>query len=264
MSHFLSLITKFCLKMRQSAGLMRSRHLSPLRKLALLMATLIALSTPLSSYAQDEADAYDPFIDYNEFEIADEEEADINFFRHGRFVTMGFLLGYRSFTEGMGQIYGDDVAYGGYLSYFFDLRFALQFGYTTSSHSIAVGGVRGDTKIGALSIDLKYYLNTQNVTKGLATLNPYFVGGFSSFNRQSTVDGQPEFSKDSAMGVNMGMGIEIPFLNNKMYFGAQGMYQLVNFRDENSEIVLDEGQNRTGRYPNGDILSGMLILGVNF
>ena len=35
--------------------------------------------------AQSGTDAYDPFVDYSEFEEVSEEEADINFFRNGRF-----------------------------------------------------------------------------------------------------------------------------------------------------------------------------------
>lgn len=220
------------------------------------------------AHAQDATDAYDPFIDYNEFEIADEEEADINFFRHGRFLTAGFVLGQRGFTEGMADIYSKDTLYGLYMSYFFDLRFALQFGYTTGSHAIGITGggktVTGDAKLSGVSIDLKYYFNTQNVTKGLAALNPYAIVGFTSFTRESVVDGQPEFSKDSAVAFNLGAGIEIPFLRNKMYFGAQGMYQMVNFRDENTEITLDNGAIQTGMYPNGDFITVLGILGVNF
>ena len=33
----------------------------------------------------DADDTYDPFADYSEFDEAQEEEADINFFRNGRF-----------------------------------------------------------------------------------------------------------------------------------------------------------------------------------
>lgn len=216
------------------------------------------------AWAEDGDDAYDPFIDYNEYEIADEEEADINFFRHGRFLTAGFSIGQRSFTQGLGGIYKEDIAYGLYLSYFFDLRFALQFGYLTGTHAISVGGVKGDSKLNGISMDLKYFLNTQNVTKGLASLNPYLIAGFTSFSREAVVDGQPEFSKDSAMGFDLGAGIEIPMMQNKMYFGAQAMYQLVNFKDENSEIVLNNGATRTGKYGNGDIITVLGIIGVNF
>ncbi len=234
------------------------------RALALFFSlNLIHIGTAL---AQDASDAYDPFIDYNEYEIADEEEADINFFRHGRFLTMGFLIGQRIFTEGMADVFKNDISYGLYLSYFFDLRFALQFGYVTGNHAITVPttNITGNAKLNGLSVDLKYYLNTQNVTKGLATLNPYFIGGFTSYSRESTVDGQPEFAKDSAMAFDLGAGIEIPMMQNKMYFGAQVLYQLVNFPDENSEITYDVPAVGTGHYPNGDIISVMAILGVNF
>lgn len=236
-----------------------------------LILCLILVHTALAvtqAHAQDNTDAYDPFIDYNEFEIADEEEADINFFRHGRFLTAGFVMGQRSFTQGMTSLYEKDMMYGLYLSYFFDMRFALQFGYTTSSHAISVTGngetFTGNSKINGISLDLKYYFNTQNVTKGLASLNPYVIGGFTSFTRQTVVDRQPEFSKDDAMGFNMGVGIEVPFLRNKMYFGAQAMYQMVSFKDENTPINLDGGTVKTGKYPNGDFITVLGILGINF
>jgi hypothetical protein len=53
-------------------------------------------------------------------------------------------------------------------------------------------------------------------------------------------------------------------MRNKMYFGAQAAYHLVNFPDENSEIKLDGNTVSTGKYPNGDMITGLLILGVNF
>ena len=40
------------------------------------------------SFAQDdfsEDDTYDPFADYSEFDASEEEEADIRFFKNGRF-----------------------------------------------------------------------------------------------------------------------------------------------------------------------------------
>lgn len=237
-----------------------------MNKQTLALIFCLTLTQVSPAFSQDSTDAYDPFIDYNEYEIADEEEADINFFRHGRFLTMGFLIGQRSFTEGLTDIFKNDIAYGLYLSYFFDLRFALQFGYTTGSHALKIPTttITGNSKLNGVSIDLKYYLNTQNVTKGLATLNPYFIGGFTSYSRESTVDGSPEFSKDSAMAFDIGAGIEIPMMQNKMYFGGQAMYQLVNFPDENSEITYNDGAGLTGKYPNGDIFTVMGILGVNF
>lgn len=213
-------------------------------------------------------DTYDPFADYSEFEESAEEEADINFFRSGRFVTLGFIGGYRSFTETLGQIYSDSYAFGLFLSYFFDLRFALQVSFLTGDHRIAFsspGGthVRGNASLTNIGINLKYYLNTQNVTRGLAQFNPYIIGGFSQVYRTATVTGQSAFSKDGALGFDMGMGVEWPLMRNKMFFGAQAAYQLVTFKDEHSEIILG-GSQQTGLYPTGDVITFLGILGVNF
>lgn len=229
---------------------------------------MVFLKAPKAMAADDANDTYDPFIDYNEYEVEDEEEADLNFFRQGRLLTAGVLLGERGFTQGMNQIYKNDVAYGVYLSYFFDLRFALQFTFLTSSHRLhitsAANSVSGNVSLNSISVDIKYFFNTQNLTKGLATFNPYIIGGFTSFQRQTTVDSEPEFGKDSAMGFDLGLGVEMPILQKKMYVGAQAMYQIVNFPNQNQEIVLNNGTDHTGLYPNGGFITGLAILGVNF
>lgn len=242
----------------------------------------ISVSWSLSAHAQtagsapgvqvaqfDADDTYDPFADYSEFDEAQDEEADINFFRNGRFVTVGFTGGFRGFTEGLGTMYQSAPAFGLYLSYFFDLRFAVQFSFLTSDHSFRVvspnsGQVgRGNIGITAFGIDMKYYLNTQNVTKGLAKFNPYFIGGFSRVDRTTSIADVQGFGKEGAMGFDLGIGIELPMLRNKMYFGAQGMYQMVNFHNENTEVVFDNN-DRTGKFPNGDTWTVLGILGVNF
>lgn len=228
-----------------------------------------ALVPPNAAWAQDSTDVYDPFIDYNEFEVADEEEADINFFRHGRLMTMGLLVGRRNLTEDMREVYKDATVFGLYLSYFFDLRFALQFSYITGNHAIDFTSplnkkVSGDASTSSLGVDLKYYINTQNVTTGLAALNPYVIVGISSVSRESKVDSRPEFAKDSAMAFDVGAGMEMPFMRNKAYLGIQAMYQLVNFKDESSQIILDNGADPTGIHPTGDFVTLLGIIGMNF
>jgi hypothetical protein len=198
-----------------------------------------------------------------------DEEEDINFFRNGRLFTMGFIGGMRGWTQNLGAIYQSAPAFGVFLSYFFDLRFALQFGFLSSDHTISVNGgsafkpISGTVSATDIQFLLKYYLNTQNVTRGLADLNPYIVGGFSQLYRTVTVSGNSNFGKDSAFGFDIGGGIEIPMLRNKMYFGFQGMYQLVNFADE-GKILLDEDGVKTGIAGYGDSYVVLGILGVNF
>ncbi len=221
------------------------------------------LASPISSFAQDEQDAYDPFIDYSEYEESGDEEADINFFRNGRFLTLGMSVGQRGFTEGMADIYDGDVVFGLYLSYFFDLRFAMQFGYMTGGHAVKLTDtVKGDADISTLSVDFKYFINTQNVTKGLAAVNPYLLVGFASVRREVNLDGIADFSDTRGSGFNVGGGIEFPIMRNKMYIGAQGVYQLVNFKDENTNIPVSGSPS--GVYPNGDIYLLTGVLGVNF
>ncbi|MCC7405549.1 MAG: outer membrane beta-barrel protein [Bdellovibrionales bacterium] len=213
-------------------------------------------------------DSYDPFADYSEFDAASDEEADINFFRNGRFFTLGFIGGYRTLTDTLGDIYAPTFTFGLFLSYFFDLRFAMQLAFVTGDHTIdftspAGTRVRGTASITSMGFDLKYYLNTQNVTRGLAKLNPYLIGGFSQVYRTSTVTGQSAFAKEGALGFNMGAGVEVPMLRNKMFLGFQGAYHLISFRDENSEINLAGGE-KTGIFPTGDYLTFLVIMGINF
>ncbi len=217
----------------------------------------------------EDSDAYDPFVDFSEFEEASEEEADINFFRNGRFFTLGFVFGYRSFTDSLGELYAPAPNFGLFLSYFFDLRFAMQLTFTTGDHTLdftsAQGNnIKGSASITSFGLSLKYYFNTQNVTKGLAQINPYLTGGFANLSRTATVSEESAFSKESASSFEVGIGFELPLLRNKMYFGVQGTYQLVNFADENTQILLNNGSDETGIYPAGDIIHVTGILGINF
>ncbi len=257
---------------------MNGNVLKKAAQLILLAGALIALLGPSANAGElpgfrvaqfDADDTYDPFADYSEFDEAQDEEADINFFRNGRFVTIGFTGGMRGFTGGLGNIYESSPAFGLYLSYFFDLRFALQFSFLTSDHGFHVksngSGQKGTGNVGITNfgLDLKYYINTQNVTKGLAKFNPYIIAGFARVDRTTNIEGVAGFGKEGAMAFDLGAGIELPMMRNKMYFGGQAMYQLVNFSNENSEIVFDNN-DRTGQYPNGDTFTLLGILGVNF
>ncbi|MGE0634483.1 MAG: outer membrane beta-barrel protein [Pseudobdellovibrionaceae bacterium] len=243
----------------------------PIIRLLILSTFCLGLAQTIGpqALAQDTADeTYDPFSDYSEFEENAQEEADIHFFRNGRFVTMGLVAGPRSFTGNMGKVNGSAPMFGLFLSYFFDLRFALQFGFATGDHPFAVSGeaktFTGNTTLSKNSFDLKYYFNTQNVTRGLASLNPYMLLGISNNTRTMTLSGVSGFARDSAMGFNFGLGIEIPMMRNKMFFGAQALYQYVNFKDENLELELGKPAVKTGVKPAGDILEIIGILGINF
>lgn len=213
-------------------------------------------------------DAYDPFADYSDFEQTEEEEEDENFFRNGRLITVGFVGGYRGFTGTLNSIYTPNASFGLYLCYFFDLRFALQIGYFTGDYALNIQGpsqlITGNISLSDVSFNLKYYFNTQNVTRGLADLNPYAIFGLSEIFRTVTVSTDTSnIAKDSALAGNLGLGIEIPIMRNKMYLGAQGMFQYLSFPDSGNAILQSNG-NSTGIKPTGNSYTLTAILGVNF
>lgn len=232
---------------------------------ALLGLNLLIVSAP--AFAQDDQESvYDPFIDYSEFEEAGEEEADVNFFRNGRLLTAALAVGQRTFTQGMNEVLSDNVAYGLYFSYFFDLRYALQFSYVLGSHDINIVGptqtATGTADISYFGLDMKYYFNMQNVTKGLSGFNPYLLFGLSSVNREAKFSGNVEFATQKATAFDLGAGFEVPVLRNEAYLGFQALYQLVSFDDENEELFANG--EASGKYLNGDILTFTFLIGKNF
>jgi hypothetical protein len=227
------------------------------------------LKKPMLLAQAEGDDAYDPFSDYSEFDEASDEEADINFFRNGRFFVLGFAGGIRSFTDNLSKFYSSAPSYGLFMTFFFDLRFALQAGFTTGDYSYEAKGtsgtkVNGNVSMTFLDVSLKYFFNTQNVTRGLADLNPYAIGGFSQIYRTLTLS-SGDSARDSTMGLNIGAGIEIPLMRKKAFFGIQGMYRYFNFKDENQFTTLDSITGETTSIkPSGDSYDIMGILGMNF
>ena len=217
----------------------------------------------------DGDDAYDPFSDYSEFDEASDEEADINFFRNGRFFVLGFTGGMRAFTETMAKLYSSGPTYGLFMTFFFDLRFALQAGFITGDHGYEFvgplgGRTTGNVSMTFLDVSLKYFLNTQNVTRGLADLNPYVIGGMSQVYRTITFSGAGDSARDATMGLNFGAGLEIPLMRRQAFFGIQGMYRYFNFADENKNMPDPSSNLTTTVKPNGDSYDIMGTIGLNF
>lgn len=216
----------------------------------------------------DPDEAYDPFTDYSEFDEESDEEADINFFRNGRFFTIGLAGGYRGFTGSFADAYAGSPSFGIFLSYFFDLRLAMSLGFQTGDHAVSFTAnnqaktYTGNVSITSINFDLKYYMNTQNVTRGLADLNPYLLAGFAQFYRTYTIAGLDGFSRDSTMGFDVGAGLEIPLMRKKAYLGIQGTYHYVNFGDENKTYI--DGTDKLDKPLEGDFYNFLMILGMNF
>jgi len=216
----------------------------------------------------DPDEAFDPFTDYSEFDEESDEEADINFFRNGRFLTAGLVGGFTGFTGNFQSIYGSGPSFGLDLTYFFDLRMAMSLSLMTGDHSVnftvnnGSQSYTGNLSLTIISFNLKYYMNTQNVTRGLADLNPYILGGVGQFYRTYTISGLDGSSKDSAMGFNAGAGIELPLMRKKAFLGLQAVYHYVNFSDESDQFV--DGTQKLDKTISGQFYDVSVILGMNF
>lgn len=233
------------------------------------MMIFACLFSPRAGWAQAEVDdAYDPFADYSEFDESTEEEADINFFRHGRFFTIGFTMGLRGFTDQLRKLYSSAPSYGLFMSYFFDLRSALQVSFLTGDHAFEFNHpaekVTGNIAMTFLNFDYKYYLDTQNITRGLADLNPYFYGGLAQIYRTKTITGDPGAGRDSTMGINAGVGVEIPLNRKKSYLALQFTYRYYTFKDENNLIYLPTAAIYSTTKPGGDSYDFLGVMGLNF
>lgn len=219
----------------------------------------------------DPDEAYDPFSDYSEFDEDSDEEADVNFFRNGRFLTVGIVAGYRGFTGNFADQYSAAPDFGLYLTYFFDLRLAMTLGFQTGDHNVKFTAnnqsltYSGNVSITSINFDIKYYMNTQNVTRGLADLNPYILGGLGQFYRTYTLSGLDGYSRDSTMGFDLGAGLEIPLMRKKAFLGIQATFHYVNFSDENKTRVSNgSGTDVLDKTLSGDLYDVLFILGMNF
>lgn len=248
------------------------------KKLFSLAVILISLihSQQVGAQSSEVDEAFDPFSDYNEFEQDADEEADINFFKNGRFLTLGMQIGYRGFTGGgFAQAYSPNLIYGAQFSYFFDMQIATSIGFAMGDHNVQFQSFSdaaltqplktytGSVNIQTIDFNIKYYFNTENVTKGLADLNPYFLAGVGYYTRTYNLSNSIQPDPDRIVGFKPGIGLEIPLMRRRAYLGVQAAYHIVQFPDENKLFIEDNGQNPVSPL-NGDLFDISTIIGINF
>ena len=236
------------------------------------------------SFAQNTGEideSFDPFSDYNEFEQDADEEADINFFKNGRMLTLGLELGYRGFTEGFSQAYTGSTIYGVQFTYFFDLQSAISVNYVTGDHNVEFASYTtqqlktvsktytGNVNLQVIDISAKYYFNTENVTRGLADLNPYFTLGAGYYVRTYNLSESLSIDPDRVIGLKGALGIEIPLSRRRAYLGFQLAYNYVQFPDENKHFIDEVKNGENAQSPvspslNGDTYDFSTAIGINF
>ncbi|MGI9548815.1 MAG: hypothetical protein ACR2M7_02395 [Bdellovibrionales bacterium] len=220
-------------------------------------------------WASNETSAFDPFIDYGEFQDNVTEQESINFFQNGRSLNISLSAGYEAITFNMRQVYGDSPSVIGLsIGFFFDLNFALHIGgLLPHSHYNSLLGTTPN--FSTIHVDFKYYFNKQNLIKSAADFfNPYvvfgpfwfFVTNYKLKEAKSkytpTINTELEgatpqgtnpalnaatqsddtlLGDHKAAGFKLGLGIEIPFVK-QTYIGFEVAYLYAPLDFENQDL----------------------------
>lgn len=197
-------------------------------------------------------EVYDPFSDYSDFEITKEEEKDINFFNADKFLSLGLAVYYVTPTRGLSSHFDSVQSFGFFINYWFDLRTAVQVDFLSRTHDfkdILGVNVSGKSEFSEISLNVKYYVNPNDIVYSLALLNPHVMFGIGTLSRTFTAQGENIGQGDSGLIYHGALGIEIP-MGTSFFIGLQAKYSI-------STILGSKSQK-------GGLASVSALFGINF
>jgi len=213
----------------------------------------------------------DPFGDPANYEFAEDEKEDKEFFHLGRFLMLGVDIGAALFTGGLGTSTEPGPYVGGRLVYFFDRSIALEAAGHFSNHLDSVRPASGgfvdiDTTMIPINVGFRYYFDTRDAPKAIAVANPYLSFGGGVYIRSQSVIAQSSGITGDADGMTSnfgaygGAGIEFSIYRRHIYLGIDVRYHMVFFSDEGSDWdgLLEVGER------GGDYVTPMVTLTYNF
>lgn len=228
----------------------------------LLLLVGLTMATPRAlaeSQNSDYKGINDPFGDPSNYEFAEDEKEDKEFFHLGRFFMLGFDLGAGLFTGGLGTSNDPSFYTGIKIIYFFDRSLAFEAGFHYASHTDVIQSSTGtltlNTKMMPITGGFRYYFDTRDAPKAIAVANPYLAVGAGLYMRnQTTLEANglsltdPDPS-NANFGVYAGAGMEFNIYHKHLYLGLDLRYHMVFFIDESSTLngALSDGE-RSGDY----------------
>ncbi len=232
------------------------------------LAALWSASARAESQDSDYKGVTDPFSDPTNYEFAEDEKEDKEFFHLGRYLMIGFDTGVGIFTGELGRTAQPGFYVGLKLLYFFDKSFALEAAGHYSQHSQIV--IPDAAKVLELNVTLipitagfRYYFDTKAAPKAIAIANPYLAFGAGAYIRQQQVlqdtasvlaGGE---ATSSAFGGYAGGGVEFSIYRRHLYLGIDLRYHLVFFNDETQKFFVDGDRS-------GDYFTGVVGITYNF
>lgn len=240
----------------------------------LLVCAALLMTFSSAVFAESQGNDYkgitDPFGDPSNYEFAEDEKEDKEFFHLGRFLTFGVDLGIGAFTGGLGLTNSPAFLAGARLVYFFDRSLAVEAAVHFAKHQdVVVSGSQRmviDAQVIPITIGFRYYFDVKNAPKALALANPYLaLAGGMYMRMQNVVSNTGGFQvgssegSESSFGAQGGGGVEFNVYRQHIYIGADIRYHFVFFADESQTFQLLQPGDR-----GGDYFTGALSLTYSF
>lgn len=205
-----------------------------------------------------------PYTQYGEFNSDEDEAEDTKFFQYGRFYGVSLGVGYEGATGNKGTLYNGGLpAFEFKVQYWFDFNLALTLGVYTVKHSFigvldadAAGNAntpasRHEINIFKVGADLKYYIDTKDLSAAITFAGPYLTAGFGSYSRTLTDSAAADSpDQETSLGFNFGGGLEFTLKPKKTYFNLESKFHVVNFQGDDSGVNVNGTQiaNHNGMY----------------
>lgn len=192
-----------------------------------------------------------PYTSYGDFNSESDEAEDTKFFQYGRFFGLGIGAGFEGATGNKGLLYnGGFPAFELKVLYWFDFNLALVLGLYTSKHYFngqlfayqEAAIYRHDLSIFKIGADLRYYITTKDLSAPVTFASPFLAVGAGTYSRtltNKTSVGEP--IEETAVGFNLGAGLEFVINPKKTYFNLEAKVHVVDFEDSQSRVGLSGG-----------------------
>jgi len=238
----------------------------------ILLSWVLALSVSTLARAESQGSEYkgitDPFGDPANYEFAEDEKEDKEFFHLGRYLMLGVDIGLGIYTGGLGKTVAPGPYFGVRLQYFFDKSICLEVAghYVQQEDIVTESSSRSitfATDLLPITLGFRYYFDTKNAPKAISVANPYLAfGGGAYIRNQSVIEATGGLSAEDANTSNFGGyaggGVEFSIYRRHIYLGADFRYHLIFFVDESDDIGIP-GTDRSGDY-----FTGVLSITYNF
>jgi len=250
-----------------------------MNKLTLILtACALVLSLASTARAESQGSEYkgitDPFGDPANYEFAEDEKEDKEFFHLGRYLMLGVDMGVGIYTGGLGKTVAPGPYFGLRLQYFFDKSICLEAAghFVQQEDIVTISDAQQifiNTTLIPINLGFRYYFDTKNAPKAIAIANPYLAFGGGAYLRQQEVSettggltASVGNSNTSNFGGYAGGGVEFSIYRRHIYLGADFRYHLIFFVDESDKLGVDDPQDNIHR--DGDYFTGVLSITYNF